>query len=193
MKKILSFLLAGSLFLAACGGTDTATTTGQTEDSEQVFYFNYKTAEFGMDVPDDWEIVDSFTSEYPDDLRVAFKNNIKDSIFTANVTVLREDNTASDTSYDLAQRKLADHEETLLNYALLSQEVVNLLVNGAESKTTLSTFEGKNDTAGPTLDFMQVTLTKGDKAWTVTATYRNGEDVFTVEKMDTILRSFTLN
>ncbi len=192
MKKFLSFLFIGSLFLAACGGSDTAT-DGETVESDGPFYFSYKTAEFDMEVPDEWEIVDSFTSEYPDDLRVAFKNNIKDSIFTANVTVLREENTHGDTSYDFAQRKLADHEETLLNYALLSQEVINLLVDGAESKTILSTFEGKNDTSGPSLEFMQVTLTKGEKAWTVTATYRSGEDEFTLEEMNHMLNSFTLN
>lgn len=193
MKKLLSLFFAGSLFLAACGGSDSDTTDGEVTESDGPFYFSYKTAEFDMEVPDEWEVVDSFTSEYPDDLRVAFKNNIKDSIFTANVTVLREENSEGDTSYDFAQRKLADHEETLLNYALLSQEVINLLVDGAESKTILSNFEGKNDTSGPTLNFMQVTLTKGEKAWTVTATYRSGEDEFTLEELDTMLRSFTLN
>lgn len=192
MKKFLSLLLFTSVFFAACGGSDSAT-DGETEDSDQVFYFRYKTAEFEMDVPDTWEIIDAFTSEYPEDLRVAFKDNVQDSIFTPNVTVLREDNTQSDTSYDFAQRKLADHEETLINYSLVSQEVINLEVDGAESKTMLSTFEGKNDTSGPKLTFVQVTLTKGQKAFTATASYRSGEDEFTVEELDTMLRSFTLN
>jgi len=193
MKKTFTFLLVASLFLSACGGSDSTTTDGETTDSDQVFYFDYKTAEFDVQVPDTWEIIDSFTSEYPDDLRVAFKNNVQDSIFTANVTVLREDNTESDTSYDFAQRKLADHEKTLINYSLVSQEVINLQVDGADSKTMLSTFEGKNDTSSPKLTFMQVTLTKGQKAFTITASYRTGEDELTVEELDTILRSFTLN
>lgn len=192
MKKFLSGLLLASVLLTACGGSD-STTDGETEESDQVFYFRYKTAEFEMDVPDTWEIIDAFTSEYPDDLRVAFKDNVQDSIFTPNVTVLREDNTQSDTSYDFAQRKLADHEETLINYSLVSQEVINLEVDGAESKTMLSTFEGKNDTSGPKLTFMQVTLTNGQKAFTATASFRAGEDEFTVEELDTMLRSFTLN
>ena len=136
--------------------------------------------------------MDSFTSEYPDGLKVAFRNNVKDSIFTANLTILKEDNTNSDTSYDFAQKKLADHEDTLLNYTLLDQEGITLLVAGAESNTILSTFEGKNETSGPTLDFMQTNLTKNDNAWTVTASYRPGEDEFTVEELDTMLRSFNL-
>lgn len=193
MKKTFTLLLIASLFLNACGGSDNTSTDGESTESDQVFYFNYKTAEFSVDVPDTWEIIDSFTSEYPDDLRVAFKNNVQDSIFTANVTVLREDNTESDTSYDFAQRKLADHEKTLINYSLVSQEVISLQVDGADSKTMLSTFEGKNDTSSPKLTFMQITLTKGQKAFTATASYRTGEDELTVEELDTILRSFTLN
>ncbi|MEK9159098.1 MAG: hypothetical protein AAB383_00030 [Patescibacteria group bacterium] len=199
MKKLSSFtyalacLLAGSLFLTACGGSDTSEVDGETEETGEVFYFAYKTADFEIEVPDTWEIIDSFTSEYPDDLRVAFKNNVQDSIFTSNVTVIRENNTLSDTSYDFAQRKLADHEDTLVNYSLVSQEVLTLQVDGANSKTMLSTFEGKNDTSSPKLTFMQVTLTKGQQAWTATATYRSGEDAFTVEELDTMLRSFTLN
>lgn len=191
MKKLQIFSLLSVLLLNACGGAQ-PTTTGETKDSNQAFYFTYKTAEFEMEVPDDWEILDAFTSEYPKDLRVAFKNNIKDSIFTTNITVLREENLEGETSYDYAQRKVADHKKTLLNYALLSQEVLTLNVNGAESKTTLSTFEGKNSSSGPSLTFMQFCLSKADKAWTVTATYRDGEDPFTIEEIETMLRSFTL-
>lgn len=191
MKIATRFLLIASLLFSACGGT-TDDAGGETEASDEAYYYTYKTAEFELQVPDDWNVVDAFDPEYPEDLRVAFKNNETDSIFTANVTVLREENTKSDTSYDYAQRKLADHEENLLNYKLLEQEVVNLQVNGAESKTMLTTFEGKNDASSPTLDFMQVTLCDGEKAWTVTATYREGTDGLTLEQLTTMLTSFSL-
>ena len=189
MKNPFPLIVGLSLFLTACGGSDSGSTTGDTADS---YYYTYKTAEFQLEVPKEWEVVDSFTSEYPDGLKVAFRNNVKDSIFTANLTILKEDNTNSDTSYDFAQKKLADHEDTLLNYTLLDQEGITLLVAGAESNTIISTFEGKNETSGPTLDFMQTNLTKNDNAWTVTASYRPGEDEFTVEQLDTMLRSFNL-
>ena len=103
-----------------------------------------------------------------------------------------EENTGNSASYDFAQRKLSDHEDTLLNYELLGQETVTLTVAGAESKTILSTFEGKNETAGPTLEFMQVTLTEGEDAWIVTASTRPGQDEFLTEQMDAMLRSFIL-
>jgi len=190
MENSLSLILALSLFLSACGGGDSETIT--TTDSESSYTYTYKTAEYQIEVPKEWDVVDSFNSEYPDGLKVAFRNNVKDSIFTANLTILKEDNTKNDTSYDFAQKKLADHEETLINYKLLDQEGITLQVAGADSNTILSTFEGKNETSGPTLDFMQTNLTKNDNAWTVTASYRPSEDEFTIDELDKMLRSFSL-
>ncbi len=190
MKNPFYFFVTISLLLSACGGEETSGGNGETDESP--FTYTYKTAEFQMEALEDWELEDSFTSEYPDGLRVAFRNDVKDSIFTANVTVLVEKNAGSDTSYDFAQRKLADHEDTLLNYELLEQETITLAVAGAESKSVLSKFEGKNETAAPTLQFMQVTLTEAEDAWTVTATYRPGEDEFLIEQMQAMLASFTL-
>lgn len=190
MKKIFYSVLLFSLILSACGGEEPSSSEEGSEES--AYTYTYKTAEFQMEVLKDWEIVNSFTSEYPDGLRVAFRNDVKDSIFTANITVLAEENAGDDTSYDFAQRKLADHEDTLLNYKLLAQETISLSVASAESKTILYKFEGKNESATPTLEFMQVTLTEVEDAWTITATYRPSEDELLLEQMEAMLRSFTL-
>lgn len=190
MKSSLSLLLGLSLLLTACNGGEPVEDIS--EDTSQIYTYTYKTAEFEMEVPSDWELIDEFTSEYPDGLKVAFRNNIKDSVFTANLAVLKEENREGDTSFDFAQRKLQDHEDTLLNYKLLEQEIVMLKVGGAESKSSLSTFEGKNETSGPALNFMQVTLTKGENAWTATATYRKEEDESIIVLMKNMLRSFNL-
>ncbi|OGJ45286.1 hypothetical protein A3J23_01605 [Candidatus Peregrinibacteria bacterium RIFCSPLOWO2_02_FULL_48_14] len=189
-KRLVILSVFFSLIFSACGGEETA--NGTEENGDNAYTYTYKTAEFQMEVLKDWEVIDSFTSEYPDELRVAFRSKVKDSIFTPNITVLVEENTGNSASYDFAQRKLSDHEDTLLNYELLGQETVTLTVAGAESKTILSTFEGKNETAGPTLEFMQVTLTEGEDAWIVTASTRPGQDEFLTEQMDAMLRSFTL-
>ncbi len=191
MRKLLASLLLATISLSACGGSE-ETTEGETTESDENFYFTYETADFTMEVPDQWEIIDSFTSEYPDDLRTAFKNNVQNSVFTANVTVMRTENTESETSYDFAQRMLADHKASLINYELLSQEVITLEVDGAASKTSLSKFEGKNESSGTLLNYMQVTLTNGSEAWIATASYRGGEDEFTIEELETMLKSFTL-
>lgn len=191
MKKLLAIILFTSLILTACSGTpvETGTSTGKSDTPR---YVTYKTSDFTMDVPDTWVTLDTFTGDYPSGLRIAFKNNVQNTVFTANVTVVREDNSSQLTSSDYAQKKLQNHKEHLLNYTLISQEVVTLSVSGTESQTMLNTFSGQNDTDGPTLNFMQEVLTKGGQAWIVTASYRPDEDEFTIEKMQNTLKTFTL-
>ena len=196
MKKILALLLTLTLAIGLTGcfgiGSDDPADNASTTDSDAPYFYTYITAEFEIDAPDTWEKVTAFTSEYPDEIRVAFRNNVKDSDLTANVTVIREDNEKTITNADYAQSKLADHAETLLNYQLISQEEVTLYVGGASSKSVLNTFQGKNEATSPTLNFKQIYLVKGDKSWAVTATYRNDEDPFVIERLDEMLKSFTL-
>lgn len=190
MKKTL-FLLSsiGFLFLSGCSSSNTGTTDDAAETPR---FVEYKTGDFQMEIPEDWEIVNSFSSDYPAGIRVAFKNNLQESDFVANVSVIREENADNLTSYDYTQSKLADHEDHLLNYKLLSQEELSLKVGSATSVTTLNTFEGKNEATSETLQFMQTALTKGDRAWVVTASYNPDEDEFTIDRMTTMLNSFQL-
>jgi len=189
MKKLVATALFASLILTSCSGTSTST---DTSSSETPRYVTYKTSDFTLNVPDTWVTLDTFTADYPSGLRIAFKNNVQNTVFTANVTVVREDNASQLTSSDYAQKKLQNHKDHLLGYTLISQENVTLSVSGTNSQTLINTFSGQNNTDGPTLNFMQEVLTKGDEAWIVTATYRPDEDEFTVEKMQNILNTFSL-
>ncbi|MBU0981345.1 hypothetical protein KKC94_01505 [Patescibacteria group bacterium] len=187
MKKILTLLLTATLIFSACGGGKS-----NVSSEDEPYFYTYKTSEFTIAAPDTWDTQTAFTSDYPDSLRVAFKNNIKESDFVANVTVIREDNKNDFTNFDYSQEKLDSHSDSLLNFKLLSQEEVKLYVGSSESSTYLNTFQGKNTSSGPTLEFMQVNLTKGSHAWTVTATYMPEEDDFVIERMDKMLKSFAL-
>ena len=124
MKKIISLILGLNLILISCGGNNTA----RTGDSEEPLFYSYITAEFTMDAPIDWETVNAFSPEYPEEVRVAFRNNIKDGDFTANVNVIREDSEGIQSNSELAQKKLSDHEDTLLNFRLNAQEEVTLAI-----------------------------------------------------------------
>ena len=154
--RILPSLLFASLLLASCGGTTTGDAT--TDSSDTYRFVDYKTSDFIIQKPEDWETINSFTSEYPDGIRAAFRDNLKDGDFVANVTVIREDNTDNLTSFDVIQKKLSEHEDHLLGYTLISQEEVTLSVGGGESETTLFTFTGKNESTSETLEFMQLAL-----------------------------------
>lgn len=189
MKKVIALILSLNLLLTACGGGGDSIKTG---DSELPLYYKYITAEFSIDAPVDWETVNAFTNEYPEELRVAFRSNVKDSDLIANLTVVREMNLNSLTNADWAQEKLSDHAETLINYKLISQEALILEVGNGSSNSFLSTFRGKNGASEPTLEFKQVYLTKGDQAWTATATYEEGEDPFVIQTLETMLKTLTL-
>lgn len=191
MKKLLATTLLTSLLLSGCGGSSSVTDVS-TDDSSTARYVTYKTSDFNIDVPDTWETINNFTDDYPAGLRIAFKNNVQNTVFTANVTVVREENTSELTSADYSQMKLQNHDEHLLNYQLQSQEELTLTVAGADSATLLNTFTGKNSIDGPTLEFMQLVLCKADRAWVVTATYRTDEDEATVTQMETMLNSFAV-
>jgi hypothetical protein len=188
----LSLLLSFTLLFTACGGsseTDDVNTNGDAD----TFYYSYSTPEFDIEIPDNWETVNAFTSEYPEEIRVAFRNNIKDSGFTANVTIHREENRNNLSNIDFAQDKINDHAGSLINYKLKEQEEVTLSVSNGESTTILNLFEGKNEIDSQDLKFMQTYLIKGETAWTVTATYRDNEDEFVIERMNHMLKSFLLN
>lgn len=191
MKKLFPLLFASlALFLSACGGSTTESSNNSA--TEDAYFFSYKTAEFSIEVPSTWATVNAFPSDVPEDVRVAFRNNIQERDFLANVTVIRETEDQALTNSDLSQKKLADHSAHLINYTLISQEEVTLSVGGSASASLLNTFQGKNEASSPTLTFQQVYLTKGDEAWTVTASYDPDEDAFAVEKMVRMLKSFNL-
>lgn len=191
MKKLFAATLVSSLLFASCGGSSVSTDLS-TSSSETPRYVSYKTSDFNIDVPDTWETLNDFTEDYPQGLRIAFKNNIQNATFTANVTVVREENPNELTSADYSQEKLQNHDDHLLNYQLISQEAITLSVAGADSATLLNTFSGKNSAESPTLNFMQVVLAKADRAWVVTASYRPDEDEFTVTQMQDMLNSFAV-
>lgn len=186
MKKVLSLLVLG-LVLAGCGGG-----AAPTETEEDVQFHVYRTADFSIEVPNDWITESAFTNEFPEELRVAFKHDESEQDFVANVTVIKEDNAEKLSNNDFIQEKLRDHENTLLGYQLLSQDEVTLQIGAGESSTLMTTFQGKNDSSGPTLEFMQVTLTQGELAWSATATYLPNEDDFVVDRMNTMLLTFSL-
>lgn len=191
MKKLLTATLVSSLLFASCGGSSVSTDVS-TSSSETPRYVTYKTSDFNIDVPDTWETLNNFTEDYPEGLRIAFKDNIQNATFTANVTVVREENLNELTSADYSQQKLQNHDDHLLNYQLISQEAITLTVAGANSTTMLNTFSGKNSAESPSLNFMQVVLAKADRAWVVTASYRPDEDEATVAQMQDMLNSFAV-
>lgn len=184
MKKISAILLS-LLLLASCGSS-------QNDRADNPLFYTYATSEYQIDIPDTWEVLTNFDSTYPSGMRVAFKNNIRDKTFTANVNIIHERSADTKTNQDVSQQKLKDNSGTLINYKLKSTSQISLKIGDGEAGTVLNEFEGKNRTDGYIFNFMQTYLTRGQDVWVVTATYVSDEDDFVVERMEKMLTSFTL-
>lgn len=185
MKKIILSLLA-SISLTSCSpGVST-------EELDEPLFYTYDGAGFEMEIPDTWEVIKAFDSSYPNEVRIAFKNNIKEANFIANVIVILEAADEPMTNEDISQSKLKDNAGTLLNYSLEEQEEIELYVGGSKSSTYINKFSGKNTSKGYTFNFMQTYLTRGEDNWIVTATYLTDEDSFVIQRMEKMLKSFAL-
>lgn len=184
MKKLLLFICA-SLLLTSCGAVSTST------DDNPLFY-TYETSDYQIDIPDTWEIITDFDSSYTNGIEIAFRNNLKDQKFIANVNIIHERSKKSVTNADVSQEKLKDNSGTLINYNLDSQSEINLQVGSTDTSTFFNKFSGKNKSDGYTFNFMQTYLTKGGEVWIVTATNLTDEDDFVIERMDKMLKTFAL-
>ncbi len=189
--QVASLFIFTALFMSACGaGSGDNASIG---DSEEPYFYEYKTAEYHIDVPNEWEVLNAFPSDYPLETRVAFRNPNKEQDFVANVNIIREYGENTLSNVDLSQLKLKGHEAKLIGYKLISQEEINLALGNDESASLLNTFSGKLETNNERVQFMQSYLNKGDTRWTVTASFSPNEDEFTMERMETMLKSFGLN
>lgn len=190
MKKSLVLFLICLPFLFFTGCFEAPETDNETPSPEDAFYQTYQTNEFSIQIPDSFETVTSFTSAYPQNTVVAFRNNLKEKEFIANVNIVKNTLEEEISALDYGQELLEAHRNTLLNFKKISQEKVSVPVEGEEKDTYLNTFQGKNLPESDLLTFKQIYAVKGKTAFIVTATYGPDEDELTIEKCEKILRSF---
>ncbi len=191
LRAVSAFLFIFVLILTGCSSSNELSDAID-ESNKSTHFFDYINADFVIQVPNEWETITAFTSEYPDTVRVAFRNNIQELDFIANIIVSKEELPATMSNFDFSQKTLAVHESTLVDYRLDSQENLDIAVSGGTSASMLNSFHGKKNLETKDLNFKQIYVVKGNDAWTVTAIYSPSEDEFTVEKMETVLKTFKL-
>lgn len=187
MKKITTLLLTISLLLTTgCLGTDT---TNQTENP---LYYKYGSTSFSVEIPNDWEVINQFTSDYPTNTIVAFRNNLKDQKFIANVNLVANAVSEDMNNGDFGIEMLQKHESDLIDYRLIEQQEINILVNGTETPTYLNYFEGRNSLSSDLLRFIQVYGVNNGFGYVTTATFLPEEDEFIIENCVHIVKSLEL-
>ena len=188
MKKLLALFTLILLTTGCLGGGDEE----PQGDTENPLYYTYSTSTFSLEVPNDWEVISQFTSDYPENTLVAFRNNLKEKDFLANVNIVA--NTLEDdlNNGDYGLEMLQYHEETLIDYKLIEQQEIDIKINGQTTPTYLNYFEGRNNTSSDVLRFVQVYAIDGSIGYIATGSFLPDEDEFAIDNCVHMVKSLAV-
>lgn len=199
MKKLATIIILGItvLSLGGCFGGDDTTTDTPTQNDQLAALGKvaYTTKNFTIIVPDKWEVIEnsSFISNVPKDTVVAFRNDVKNEVFTANVNVSQTTLEEEISSSDFGKGSLKITKDTIVNFKETSGQSFDYNNNGTNIPAYVAEFEGKSTASGPIVHFKQVFIIKDKTAYTVTSAYTPTESETVVKTMDEMLNSLTLN
>lgn len=190
VSKIL-FPLASLLLFSGCfGGND----GGQSADPTQkiAFYDPVEAEDFFMQVPEEWETIEQFTSNYPGNTVVAFRNNVKENDFLANINVVRNEVPEGTLTADYALQMFESLRQQMKNFKELNKNGVQIDSPTGSIASYIFEFQGTNDTATPDRNFIQIYGIKGLKAYIVTGTYDPGDTELAIDQVKKSIQSFGL-
>lgn len=189
MKKLI-LLLTFSLIFTGCFDSD-ETTPATITDSDKKIYDN---PSFQISIPIDWEIAEKngFTSNVAENTTVAFINNIKDELFTANVNIITskiEETVAQD---DFIKTNKEKAKTKLLSFQEIGETEILVPYSDTPIDTMIYEFQGKDKPANPLVRFKQLYIVNSGMSYTITAAYLPNEDEAVVKYIDEMLNSLTL-
>ncbi len=187
MAKLLkSFLLLSSLILFTACGSDSPESP-----EESAGWKTFEGSSFSMKYPQDWEVLEKkdFTSNVPPSTVVAFRNNIKDDIFTANLNINVGEADEKLTAEDYAKSTKSKLKDSLVGFTETKTEPVTL---GEDLKGYELQFTGKKSSADPVINFRQIFIVNDGIGYTINAAYRQNEDESVVNFLNEMINSFSL-
>lgn len=195
MKKILLLLLTSFLLTGCFGGNNDIPDDSEpaTPPSEQIsFYRVVDAGEFIIQVPEDWETIQTFPTNYPENTYVAFRNNVQDNNFIANINIVRNPIEEGTNTADYALQVYETVASQLINFKDLGSEEYDLYINGENVKTYLYKFEGTNDSTAKSHQFIQLAGVKGAYAYVVTGAYDKNDTELAIDQINQSLQTFYL-
>jgi len=186
LKNSLIIIALSALLLTGCFGP-----TGPALDGK-VSGNTYSTSDFELTLPQDWEVTDDFSTNYPENTIVAVSNHVKESNFVANVNVTYEMKEGGIELSNYASNLLDLHRSTLSNFKEISRENLPITVHGNSATSILNVFEGSHKSDSPLLRFYQTYGYKGDVIYTITGTHSISDERFAKEKVENTVRSFEI-
>lgn len=190
-KKVLTaILLALLLGFTACGSDEPAGDGGGSTVGKVVYQNN----DFQLLVPQEWEQLEAgdFTTAVPAGTVVAFRNNIKSDLFTANGGISKSELDKEMTSKDLALSTLSKAKVRVIAFTAGAES--ELEVNKGSEKVTgyLVHFSGRKSVSDPIVQFDQLFVVDGKTVFVLTGAYLQTEDESVVKLVGEMLNSFAL-
>lgn len=188
-KKVILFSVGAAVLLAGCFG-------GSSDKKEVVKkiegFHSYETEEFRMQVPDAWETLTplNFKSNISKNTLAAFRNNLRDPSFTANIVVLKNELASEISSTDYAKALNEKLKNNLSSYKEILIEKFNVNVEGKESESLFTHVEGRERPEADLKRFIQVSAVKEKNAFNALGAYLAKGDEGLAKKIETSIRSF---
>lgn len=145
-----------------------------------------------MQVPDSWETLTplNFKSNISKNTLAAFRNNLRDPSFTANIVVLKNELASEISSTDYAKALNEKLKNNLSSYKEILIEKFNVNIEGKESESLFTHVEGRERPEADLKRFIQVSAVKEKNAFNVLGAYLAKGDEGLAKKIETSVRSF---
>ena len=196
MTKISKILATGvvALTLSGCSFFASSTPTPQTSnlDPNKV---SYEATDFTITVPRDWGILDGtkLPAGSPESVVVAFKNNIKNKKFIANMNIAEYNSKDEKTTQEEVVKSMKDnYKNSLIDFTDAGNTTASINAGGKPTEGILTTFSGKSDAAENIKNFKQLYVKYNDITYIITASYGQDEDSEVIAKIDETINSFEL-
>lgn len=199
MTKLSKILITSTVVLSLAGcslfssDTDTSSTGPTTSTNPNKVI--YESSDFNITVPRDWEILDNekLPAGSPQSIIVAFKNNIKNKKFIANMNVSEYDTKDQKTTQEEVVKSMKDNfKNTLIDFKDLGDQKVNVNANKTPISAIITTFSGKSDAIEDSKNFKQLYVENNNIAYIITTSYGQDEDPEVIAKIDETINSFEL-
>lgn len=176
-KKFLVALLSFAVLLSGCFGKD----DDKKDAGKKIEGFHsYETEEFRTQVPDGWETLtpQNLPNQVANNILVAFRNNVRNPLFTANAVIVKNEVAEETSPEDYAKALAEELKNSLTGYREIQIEPPFYHVEGRER---------------PDADlkrFMQISAVREKTAYTVLGSYLTTEKEDLAKKIETVVREF---
>ncbi len=194
MKKIFSRGFAGillislSILLSGCFGSSVVSSGPPSG------YHTYGIEDISLSIPDEWEIITpaDFSSGVPAQTAIAFRSNLKNPIFTANVTIAKSPVTPNTLTLDYAKSLKHRIETSLVSYSDAGTEAAALSAGGAPIDTLMIKSQGSERVQGDLKYFIHIPVIRNNIAYTIVGTTLANADDAEKSRIEIIAKSFAV-